>query len=247
MGHHGLILTISAYIASHGLESIFRTCFLIGILFLPLLTFVLLTAFQNADWRYVLPFFDVDFSFVTKLSYQQSFFAFTGGYLFLGFVQPYFTFKRKAVIYAALALIPVFLLAVYIPIFTFGQATASTFLFPFVVAVDTLDIDWLMFDRVTVFFLLSVVTFIMLLTSTILWKTSRVLHQFAPRVKPFYLIMALTVVVFISCMFIPDWNDLGFLFKWNTYLRFYTLLSIPTAIYYFGYRLKRKMRLENAA
>jgi spore germination protein (amino acid permease) len=240
-----LFLLISMYIASKGLEAIFRTGILLALLFLPLIMFVLVNSFQYADWRYTFPIFDVDFSFITKRPYLESYFAFAGGFLFLGFVQPYFTFKRKKIMIAALVLMPIFIFAVYIPILTFGQATASTFLFPFVAAVDTLDINWLMFDRVTMFFLLSVITFIMLFTSLLLWKITRIVHECIPTVKFGYIVISLSAAIFIICMMIPDWKDVEKLLWWNTYLRFFTQFIVPASLCYFGYRSKRKIKLEN--
>jgi spore germination protein (amino acid permease) len=240
-----LLLIISTYIATKGVVVIFRTGILIACLFIPLILFIFFTSFQNVDWRYVFPIVNENFGFITKPSYYESFFAFAGGFWFLGFVQPYFSYKINKVQIASLALIPFFLFSVYIPILTFGQAAASTFHFPFIVTVDSIHINWLMFERTTMFFLLSLITFIMLFISLVLWSTIRIVSQCIPSINAIYLIISLSVILFIVCLMIPDWNNVKNLFSWNTYLRFYILITIPISTYYFGLRSKRRAPNEN--
>jgi hypothetical protein len=235
-----LLLFIPTYLALHGVEVIFRTGFIVACLFLPLILFTLIMSFQNIDWRYLFPLFDIDFSFITHRSYIKSYFAFAGGFLFIGFVQPYLTYNREKVLLAALALIPFFILSVYIPILTFGQATSTTLQFPFVLAVDTIYIHWLIFDRITTFFLLSLIIFIMLLLSLLLWMTSRIISCFLASEKQPYLIYSLSILTFIICSMIPNWGDIEQLFWWNTFFRFYILVVIPLSIYIFGWRTKGK-------
>lgn len=239
-----LLLFISTYIASCGLETIFRTGILLAILFLPLILFIFFVSFQNVDWRYAIPI-DGNFQFIKKRDYLESFFAFSGGYLFLGFVQPFFSYNRKNVLIAAAVLIPFFFFSVYIPILTFGQATASTFFLPFVVAVDAININWLMFDRVTMFFIISLIAFVMLFLSLVSWKTIRIIEQFIPSIKPVYMLISLSVIIFLFCLSVPDWKDVEKLFWWNTILRFYVLIAIPISIYLIGIHSKRKNQHEN--
>ncbi|MED1820717.1 GerAB/ArcD/ProY family transporter [Bacillus subtilis] len=234
-----LLLSISTFIAANGIEVIFRTGLLLSILYFPIVIFIFFTSFQNVDWRYAIPF-DADFRFITKPAYLESFFAFSGGFLFLGFVQPYFSYDRKYVLWAAAALIPFFIFSVYIPVLTFGQATASTTLLPYVVVVDTININWLMFDRVTMFYLLSLISFIMLFISLVTWKAIRILSFYIPSIKPVKLMIVLSGAVFLSGCLISDWKDVEKLFWWNTLLRFYILIAVPLSIYFFGFRLKRK-------
>ncbi|CAM3716956.1 GerAB/ArcD/ProY family transporter [Cytobacillus oceanisediminis] len=234
-----LMISISAYIASKGVEVIFRTGLLLAILFLPIIIFIFFTSFQNVDWRYAIPF-DANFGFLTKRTYYEGFFAFSGGFLFLGFVQPYLSYKRKHVLWAAAFLIPFFIFSVYVPVLTFGQATSSTTFLPYVVAVDAININWLMFDRVTMFFLLSLISFIMLFLALVSWKAIRILSHYLPSIRPVKLLIALSAAVFFSCFLIPDWKDVEKLFWWNTFLRFYVLVAIPLSIFFFGLRMKGK-------
>jgi len=196
-------------------------------------------SFQNVDWRYAIPF-DTDIGFISKPAYFESYFAFAGGFLFLGFVQPFFSYERKYVILSAIFLIPFFLFSVYIPILTLGQATASKAFLPFVLIVDSINIDWLMFDRVTMFFLLSLIAFIILYLSLLMWKAIRIINYYIPKSRPSYLLFGLSVAIFFVCFWIPDWKDVENILFMNSFLRSYVIIVVPLSIYYIGRRLKRK-------
>ncbi|KMJ58854.1 hypothetical protein AB685_07190 [Bacillus sp. LL01] len=237
-----LFLVITCFLAMKGVETILRTGVLIAFLFLPLIFFVMIYSFQNVDWNYIFPIWNDDFSFIKNQIYLNSFFAIGGGFLFLGFVQPYFTFQRKKVLLGIAFVIPCFFLSVYVPLLTYGQATASTFFFPFVMTLDAINITWLMFDRVTIFFLLSLITFIMLFLSLVMWKAVKIANAFLPFAKHSYLVLFFSTIIYLICLWIPNWSDVEKLFSWNTLLRFYVLITVPLSLYCLGMWSKRRGR-----
>ncbi|MEK5443464.1 GerAB/ArcD/ProY family transporter [Fredinandcohnia sp. FSL W7-1320] len=230
-----LLLIVSTYVAKNGMETVLRTGILLAIIFLPLFLFVFILSFQNVDWRYFNPV-RPDLNFLTSRSYYESFFVFSGGFLFLGFVQPYFSYERKYIIFSALLLIPFFIFSVYIPILTLGQATASVTFLPFVVIADSINVSWLMFDRVTLFFLLSLISFMILYISLVMCKTILIINRYVPSIKPVHLLYLLSSLLFFLCFLIPDWKDVEKLFWWNTLLRFYVFIAVPLSIYFWGVR-----------
>ncbi|RIX59736.1 hypothetical protein D3P08_04285 [Paenibacillus nanensis] len=237
-----LLLSISTYVAMLGIEAIFRTALLLFVLFIPLTVFILSYAFQNVDWLYALPVMDTHtatFAFVQERSFLLSLFAFSGGFLFLGFVQPHFRYKSRSILWSSLILLPLFLLSVYLPVLTFGQNTAEKFQFPFIMTVDTISIDWLMFDRISMFFLLSMITFVILFLATVMWKLIRII-RFKWNAKPAVLIPALSVALFVTCMNIPDWKHVSDLLWWNTFFRIYVMVIIPAATIVIGVRYRKR-------
>ncbi|WP_138752284.1 GerAB/ArcD/ProY family transporter [Paenibacillus sinopodophylli] len=241
-----LIIIISGYIALNGVESIFRTGVLLAILFLPVILFTICISFQNVDFRYFFPIMDEKLTFLTKPPYWHSFSAFAGSFLFLGFIQPYVAYRPRIVMITVAALVPFYFISVYVPLFTFGQSTASTFKFPFIVLMSTIHINWLMFDRITMFLLLCLVTFTMLFISMVLWKLSQVLHRCLPKVKSSYFVIVIAAVNFIGCLFITNWDEIQSLIMWNTMLRFYVLVGIPCSIWLIGIRSRRMIKDEGA-
>ncbi|MBB3110066.1 hypothetical protein FHS18_002133 [Paenibacillus phyllosphaerae] len=240
-----LLLTIPTYIAMTGIESIFRTGMLLAILFLPIVLFVICVSFHNTDWHYLFPLLERDsFNFITERPFLKSLFIFTGSFLFLGFVRPTVTYNRRRILIASWILLPLVLLSVYIPLLTFGQDTASMLQFPFILAVDTIDITWLMFDRITGFFLLGMVTFVMLFVGLVMWATNRLIHRCMPRVRPEWITLMLGMVIFAASLFVRDWGSVHRLFWWNSIFRIYAFSVIPLATYLFGVMKARKLQVS---
>lgn len=246
-----LLVAIAGYLASLGLEAIFRTGAMLAILFIPPLLFIVCTSFKNVDWHYLLPVADREsatLSFVAKRPFLESLFAFAGGFLFLGFVQPALAYKGKRVLQASMLLVPMFLLSVYVPLLTFGRQTASRFQFPYIMAVDTIEMRWIMFERINLFFLLSVVTFVTLFLSLLIWKISRIisLNKLDGKLSGFRVpaVALLSGAIFVICLQIPDWERVSELMWWNTYLRLYIIVVIPAAVLALGIRRRRKVGLH---
>ncbi|WP_168123506.1 GerAB/ArcD/ProY family transporter [Paenibacillus sp. HB172176] len=238
-----LFLLISTYMAFKGISSILRTGVLIGLLNVPIMLFFSLFSFQNVDWHYVFPLLG-GFSFLTNPYYLQSLFVFTGGFLFLGFIPSSVAYRKRSVWFAAMALLPFFLFSVYIPLLTFGEATASTFIFPFIVSLDTIAITWSMFDRITIFLFLSLVSFIMLFLSITLWSMMRVVSTCFTVAKSSYWLIFISVLVFLACMAIPNWKDVEAVVNWDTSLRIYILIAVPLSTYFIGRHLKGRVSYD---
>lgn len=238
-----LLIFISTYMANIGSEALMRTGAMLACLSIPLVIFLLVMSFQNADWRYFFPAIDkkaATFSFLLNRDYIKSLFAFAGGFLFLGFIPSQVSYKRKKILRGSVLLIPLYIISVYGPIMTFGQNTASKFQFPFIMNIDTVEIDWLMFDRITMFFLLSMIMFNILFLAIVLWQAVRIIHRPFQRLKPVYPLLALSLIVFVVCISIPGWVFIEQLFWWNTILRFYAFTIIPAVTLTIGFRRGRK-------
>ncbi|MFD2329649.1 GerAB/ArcD/ProY family transporter [Cohnella sp. GCM10020058] len=225
-----LFLIVSTLVSLSGIEPLMRTGVLVALLFSPFLILVLILSFQNVDWRYALPVIDrevASFSYLLKRPFLQSLFAFVGGFLFLGFIPAQIPFKGRKIVWFSLVLLPFFLLSVYVPILTFGENTASKFPFPFIMAVDTVDVSWLMFDRVTIFFMISLLCFVILFLALVMWTTLSLLKRGLPFIKVSVASVLLPILVFIVCMLVPNWSAIEQLLWWNTYLRLYAAIVIP--------------------
>ncbi|KRE93112.1 hypothetical protein ASG89_06295 [Paenibacillus sp. Soil766] len=242
-----LLLGIPVFMIMHGgIKALLRTGILLGILFLPPMLFVMVSSFQNIDFYYALPLIPKDptnlFSFLTHFSYYKSLFAFAGGFLFLGFIPSSLTFKPKTIYISFIVIFLFFLLSVYIPILTLGEESARQLAFPFIFTIDTIEINWLMFDRITIFFLLSLIAFVMLFIALTLWQIACLIRCSVQKIPNLYLLSAIAIVVFIICLFIPEWEDVERLLQWNSFLRLYVCLVIPSIIFIVGYRHHRQVR-----
>ncbi|MDQ0059867.1 GerAB/ArcD/ProY family transporter [Paenibacillus harenae] len=237
-----LLIAISSYIAFLGLEAIFRTSVLLVFLGTPIVLFILASSFQNVDWHYLFPLLDkkvISFTFLFTPAYMNSLLSLGGGFLFLGFIQPYITYKSSSVRRAYFILLPMLLISVYIPILTFGRNTAVLFSLPFIETAETIEINWLMFDRISMFFMICLISFVMLFLALLLWKTALIIRVAVP-VKQGTILLPLTIIIFTISKLIPDWHTVERFFLINTIFRVYAMLIIPALMLILGIRHSKK-------
>ncbi|GGA24299.1 GerAB/ArcD/ProY family transporter [Paenibacillus physcomitrellae] len=238
-----LFLVIAGYMANSGLKALLRIGILLGLIFIPIILMVLIGSFQNIDWRYIFPLVSKEmwsFSFLSSESFHKSGFAFTGAFVFFGFIPKQFSLKRKHILLSSLFLFPIFLAAVYVPVLTFGEATAAQFQYPFITSLDTVESNWMIFDRITVFFLQSLIAFVMLYIGLVMWEAVTILKRTVIKVKHGYILIALVLFVFAVCLQITDWADVEKIFYWNTLLRSYIIIVLPATLLLLGIYRKRK-------
>jgi hypothetical protein len=224
-----LILAVSLFLAIQGIATILRASMLLLVLCLPPTLFVLVSSFQHVDWHYLLPFIDREsfsWSFLYGRPFLMSLFAVGGSFLFLGFLQPEIAFDQLKLRYASFAILPMLLIAIYVPLLTFGHSTASTFLFPFIMVTDIVEVNWLMFERTSLFFTLSMIAFALLFMSLTLWNAVYMIQRVV-KIKPILVGAIICVLLYVVCVFIDDWEHLESLLWWNTLLRLYIMFVIP--------------------
>jgi magnesium-transporting ATPase (P-type) len=156
----------------------------------------------------------------------MSLFAVGGSFLFLGFLQPEIAYNQLKLRYASFAILPMLLVAIYVPLLTFGHSTASTFLFPFIMVTDIVEVNWLMFERTSLFFTLSMIAFALLFMSLTLWNAFYMVQRVV-KIKPVLVGVTICFLTYVVSVFIDDWEHLERLLGWNTLLRLYIMFVIP--------------------
>ncbi|WP_435171940.1 GerAB/ArcD/ProY family transporter [Paenibacillus glycanilyticus] len=242
-----LFLSVPGFMVLHGqIGGLLRLSVLLSFLFVVPVVFVMATSFQNIDWHYLFPLWPAHgaFSFLAHSAFYKSLFAYTGGFLLLGFLPSYAEFKSRAIYAGSLILLPAYLIAVYVPVLTLGEETTRQLQFPYLFIVDTIEINWLMFDRINVFLLLSLVAFGMFFISLTFWQILCVIRLGMKDISPNYLVPGLIVVVFLVCLCIPDWKTTDKLFQWNTSLRLYVAIATPILLLITGWVHAKKSKVE---
>ncbi|WP_214629114.1 GerAB/ArcD/ProY family transporter [Paenibacillus agaridevorans] len=237
-----LTAILAAYLALQGIEAILRTGLLLLVLCMPPTLFVLVSSFQHVDWHYVIPLFEggaFRWSFVYNRSFLMGLLAVGGSFLFLGFVQPEVAFNQRYIRYASFLLLPLYGIAVYVPLLTFGHSTASRLMFPFIFVTDIVEVNWLMFERTSLFFTMSMIAFVLLFISLMLWNAAYLVQRVIA-VRTWPIVLAIAFVLLIICISIDDWEQLEKLIWWNTFLRLYVMFVIPGVTLAMGLLHKRK-------
>ncbi|SFD77836.1 Spore germination protein [Paenibacillus catalpae] len=241
-----LLLIVPGFMTFHGkIGGLLRLSVLLSFLFIIPVVFVMVTSFQNIDWHYLFPLWPGHgaFTFLTLPPFYKSLFAYTGGFLLLGFLPSYANFKPKAIFLGCLVLLPTYLISVYIPVLTLGEETARRLQFPYLLVVDTIEINWLMFDRINIFLLLSLVAFTMFFIAVTLWQILIIIRLGVIDISPNFLIPIILLCTFIACLFIPDWKTADLLFQWNIPLRMYVSIVTPIFVLTMGWLHARKTKL----
>ncbi|WP_336773383.1 GerAB/ArcD/ProY family transporter [Paenibacillus sp. MMO-58] len=240
-----LLLAISGYMTLHGkIGGLLRLSVLFSVLFAVPMVFVLVSSFQNVDWHYLFPIWPETnaLTFLGHPAFYKSLFAYTGGFLMLGFLPPTAAFKPKSIFWASLILLPVYLISVYIPVLKLGEETARQLQFPYIFAVDTVEINWLMFERVNVFLLLTIVAFCMLFVAVTIWQIICIFQQGIKELSSNVLIPSVICITYITCLTIPDWKEVDSFFQWNTGLRLYVAITTPSILLCLGWLHASKMK-----
>ncbi|GAB6930320.1 hypothetical protein JCM10914A_43030 [Paenibacillus sp. JCM 10914] len=234
-----ILLSVVAFLITlPGVANIARTSVLLTILFTLPMLFVLALAFQNVDWYYLLPIVDPEqtFAFLTDTNFQISLFVFAGGYFYLGLLPKSITVNMKQILLSSLLLLPLYMLAAYLPLLTFGHATARLYEFPFLMTIDTVNVTWLMFDRITIFFLLSLMAFALVYLAVTLWVLTTLSKRAIPAIPGPYMLIGLTLGLFLISLYIPNWDFLKNVQKLIIPLRLYIFLVIPLLVFVLGWR-----------
>ncbi len=241
-----LLFSVTTYTAIKGLGTILRSSVFIFILVIPLVIFNCISSAVNFDVHNAAPAWrsSFDFLFDIKFIYLLGFSSF----LFVGFVpsENNVKFKQLAVLWACVMLY--FLISVYIPLLIFGQEAVSTFLFPILEAMDSVDIRWFMFDRQTMFFGISLVGFTIMFNAVTMWMIGQIMHKVFNRrdTHSTYWIIAISLIAFILALSVPNQIWIEKILLWSTGAHVYSMIIIPLSIFIYGIYSKRGIdRHEN--
>ncbi|MDQ0271847.1 GerAB/ArcD/ProY family transporter [Cytobacillus purgationiresistens] len=235
-----VFLIPSLYIACGSFESILRTGFLISIIVSPIIFIILLFSLQNTHWTNIMPLSPPGLDAIFDKSFIDGLFIQAPVFTYLGFIPSKIKYNSGAVFYFGLLGILFAFIAVYIPLAIYSQEAISLFLFPFPAALDTVHIEWSVFERLSVVFCLILIIFaVLFLAMTLL--TIRLLYQAFVKAQTTHSIIFLIIVsicLYIFAYLLVNWNQVERAVTWSTPLRIYTFVSIPLALYWLGIRRK---------
>ncbi|KUF37400.1 MULTISPECIES: GerAB/ArcD/ProY family transporter [Lysinibacillus] len=236
-----LLYFISAYTATKGLGTILRSSVFIFFMITPFILFIIVSSIVNFDFHNGFPIRNSSFEFLLDIHfyYLIGFSAF----LFLGFMVSKKPLVFRDIFIAWFSVIMVYLAFVYIPLFIFGQETVVTMSLPFVVAVDSVDIRWLAFNRQTMFFGISSIGFMLIFNAVMLWMISQIMQKLFSRlhVKSAWWIMIFSLIGYTAGLFIPNQVWTNTLILLNRGAQVYFMLMIPVTVYIYGIVIKRKV------
>ncbi|PRX71977.1 spore germination protein [Cohnella sp. SGD-V74] len=234
-----LLVLLFMFGAFMGGDSILRANVVFSALFLPVLLFALSSCFKNADFHYLYPLWNSSFDFLRKQEFYSSMFV-VSPFLVIGMLPPLSPLRPRGVFLTMLPIWALCLIALHIPILVFGTPAARLLVFPFLATMDSVSLLWLVFDRVTLFYAVSIMAFVSVHASFLLWSIGRIVHKRFPKCPEKPVIAAAAVALFVWGLMIPGWDWLQNMLFWETWLRILAVFAIPAAVLWRGLILSRR-------
>lgn len=236
-------LFLGLFAAWYGIGTVLRTSVIISVLFIPWISAALSSSMLNFDIRNAFPIWNTTFDFLKHPAYYSSFFAFSG-FLFLGMIHPFFrnvARSRKVFILLVAGLSPLYLASVYIPLLIFGQETVIQFQFPLHTGMDTIDISWSIFERMTLFYTTSMIAFLIVYSAVLIWITAEMFRNIVVPLSNKLLSVIITLIAYFLSSLVPGWSETEQLIWLDTGLRAYSIFVFPVVIGIIGALQRRRV------
>ncbi|SEL96131.1 Spore germination protein [Paenibacillus sp. cl141a] len=234
-----LFVLLCLYGAWKGLVVMVRASMGWIFLFMPFILFSMFISIKNFRFHYIFPLWDADLSFLFRSDFYVGTVIFAG-FLFLGMTatKTKIGFGKTA---AAVGIIYMFAMAsVYIPLLIFGQETVLHLQYPMLMASDTVDLEWVVFDWLPSFYVVSSSGLGVIKVSVLLWILVAILQQlFAPILDRRWILSVVSVLLYLACQWMPNSGTLNSYLYVNSYFCLYATIGFPI-IAYFAARQHRK-------
>ncbi|ASS65891.1 MULTISPECIES: GerAB/ArcD/ProY family transporter [unclassified Paenibacillus] len=235
-----VFVAICMYGAWKGLSVMIRASMGWLVLFVPFILFSMLISIGNFNFDYIFPIWDAKFSFIGNPDFYVGTIMFAG-FLFLGMTPSHLRigFGTASALIGFIFLFA--LTSVYIPLLIFGRETAVHFQYPMLMASDTVDLEWVVFDWLPSFYVVSSSGLGLIKVSVLLWMLLTILKQlYLPRIKSHWLLILFGIVLYLACQWIPNAKTLDKYLYINSYLCLYSTVGFPILVYLSTLRRRRE-------
>ncbi|NOU96433.1 GerAB/ArcD/ProY family transporter [Paenibacillus sp. LMG 31456] len=221
------------YSASKGPLTFLRASMLFSIVIIPLILFSIASSIQNWNYHYVFPLVNMKMDFLSNGDYYSGMISFLP-FLFLGMI-PVGNFpalqKSRYMVWTYACLLPFHLLSIYNPILTFGQKAASKLQYPMLAVMDSVDIAWLMFDRLTLFYVVASLMGSFLYTSLAAWMFVKLIQKLYVPLNSRWITGLLMIAVLVCGLLIPNLDWLQNLERFLSAIYLYCMIAIPATVF----------------
>ncbi|REK76858.1 GerAB/ArcD/ProY family transporter [Paenibacillus paeoniae] len=230
-----LFLVLCFYGAWKGLAALIHASIGLFVLFIPFILFSMLIGIKNFNFNYIFPVWDGTFSFLHHADFYICF-TILSSFLFLGMIPQKERPVRFGRLAVGLGVVYVFGMgSVYIPLLVFGQESAVLLQYPMLMASDTIDLEWVVFDWLPSFSVVSSSGLAVLMASVLLWMSSSLLHQLlVPKLNIKWMVSMLSLLVYILCLFIPNIEVMNRYLQLNAFVSLFCVIGLPMMIFILG-------------
>ncbi|MDU0201133.1 MULTISPECIES: GerAB/ArcD/ProY family transporter [Paenibacillus] len=236
-----LLSSITLLGASIGPQGILRASTLLSFLHFPALLFALLGCSVNARLTNIFPLVNTSFDFMQHFEFLVPLFTICP-FLLLGMLPPVIKVQLKPLLITMIPLTVLYVVIIYIPMLVFGVNAATLMNFPLVTSIDTVNLTWSIFNRISLFYAVALLAFVLVITSYALWASSVLVRKMIPGWKETYIRPVLCLLVFVASAMIPNWSSYVKIYASDIGFRIFVFLAIPIAVYLRGGFIQRAFR-----
>ncbi|MEK3914365.1 GerAB/ArcD/ProY family transporter [Paenibacillus sp. FSL H7-0331] len=233
-----LLYGIPFYAAWKGIHSIARGAVIVCIFGVPLILFSLMSSIKNFNFYQIFPLLDVHMTFFSKTQFYSALFAHSG-FLFLGMLGLKEKISIRNIILVLMVLFFFGLCTVYVPLLIFGPEALIYLRYPVVLTSDTVDMEWVIFDWLPTFFVISTIAISMVEAAVSFWIMTTLLQKLFSFRKRGWAILCLGVMLYVSSAMIINTDLLDRLNSWNTIFCLYSIIVIPMMIWMMSSKYRR--------
>ncbi|RAW12882.1 hypothetical protein DC345_21615 [Paenibacillus taichungensis] len=226
-----LFIILCFYAVWKGLNVMIRASIGLCILLMPFIFFSMMISIQNFRISYIFPIWDSGMSFFSNSDFYVCT-VISAGFLFLGMIpsKQRLSFGKAA---GAVGIIFLFALgSVYVPLLVFGQETVIHLQYPMLMASDTIDLEWVVFDWLPSFYVVASSALGVLKVSVLLWMLVALLHQlFMPKINRLWILSVVCLTLYVISLLIPDVNALNSYLYLNSFFCVYSVIGFPIIVF----------------
>ncbi|MCU6791326.1 GerAB/ArcD/ProY family transporter [Paenibacillus sp. WQ 127069] len=233
-----LLYGIPFYAAWKGIQSIARGAVIVSVFGVPLILFSLMSGIKNFSFQQIFPLLDTHMTFFSKTQFYSALFAHTG-FLFLGMIGLKDKVSMRYIIPVLMMLSFFGLCAVYVPLLIFGPEAIIYLRYPVVLTSDTVDMEWVIFDWLPTFFIISTIAVSMVEAAVSFWIMTTLLQKLFSFRKRGVAIIGLGILSYVFSAMIVNTDWLDRLNSWNTIFCLYSILVIPMMVWMMSSKYRR--------
>jgi hypothetical protein len=107
-------------------------------------------------------------------------------------------------------------------------------------ALDTINLEWFLFERISMFYVVSVGIFSSMHGAMTFWVLGKIAHKLCGHVRKEVYIIIFGVINYVASLLIPSFDWIEQLTSWEIPLRMYSIIGVPMIVLLVGLLQRRR-------
>lgn len=221
-----VFILLALYAAWKGIDVIVRASMVLFVIFIPFVLFSLAISIKNFDFHNMFPIWNASPAFLMKPDFYVSLLG-NSGFLVIGMLSLDKPMQFRQILPIMLVVTLFALFTVYVPLLVFGREVAVNLQYPTLMASDTIDIEWVVFDWLPTFYSVSSGALNVFQASAMLWTMAKIIRLSYFQIREGWIVLSLSAILYILCLNISNMRALNDFLALNSWLCMYSIIFIP--------------------